>query len=149
MLHHGLAGTRQFAVASAFGGQIKDHGARRHSFYHLAGHQYRGFLARYDGRGYNHVALRDCAAEKFTLPSVEALILRCTVSAFILRVFGLNREFHEPATQALHLFFGCRSQIVGRGDRAKAVCSGNGLQPSDSSANHQDARRRDGTCRGR
>ena len=48
---------------------------------------------------------------------------------------GLNRKFHEPATQALHLFFGCRSQIVGRGDRPKAVRSGKGLQPSDSSTN--------------
>src|SRR5260370_2290317 len=130
VLDHGLAGARQFAVASTLGGEIKDHGARRHSFYHLSGHQYRGFLARYDSRGYNHIVLRDCATEKFTLPCVKALILRGTVSAFILRVFGLNREFHEPATQALHLFFGCRSQIVARVNPPKAWRRRTALQPA-------------------
>src|SRR5713226_690298 len=117
VLDHCLAGTSQFAVASALCGQIKDHRARRHSFYHLAGHEYRGFLARYDSRGDNHIAPRDHATEKFTLPCVEVLILRRAISVRILRVSGFNREFNEPPTQALRLFFGCRSQIVRRGDR--------------------------------
>jgi hypothetical protein len=58
---------------------------------------------------------------------VEALILRSALSARILRVLGFKRKLDESATQALHLFFGRRPQIVCRSDRPQTVRRGNGL----------------------
>ena len=91
----GLAGTGQLAVSTALGSQIDDHGPWSHRVDHLASDECRGFLAGDDGRGDDDVLLGYDAAQQFTLPHIEGVVLRGGITTRVFGVHGCDRQLDE------------------------------------------------------
>ena len=79
------------------------------------------------------------------MPGVETLILRTPVAAGIFGIFRFNWQLDKSASQALHLFLGRRSKIIGRCYRSQPTGRSDRLQSSNTCSNHKNPRRRDGS----
>ena len=90
LIDDGFLRAGEFAIAAAFGGEIDDHGTRRHAAHHLRRDQHGRFLAGDDGGGDDHVVFRDDFAQQFALARVERFVLRGGVAAGVLRVLGFD-----------------------------------------------------------
>src|SRR5580704_13692865 len=131
---------RELAVAAAFGGEIDDDGARRHTRDHFLRDEDGRFFAGNHGRGDDDVVFGDDFAEKFALAFVKAFVLRGSVTAGVLRVLRFDRQFDETGAEALDLLFHDGAKVVGGNDGTEATRSGDRLKPGDADAENQNAR---------
>ena len=81
-----FAGVSQLAVSAALGGEVENHGAGGHAFYHFRGHEDRSFFAGDYGGGDYGVVFGDYFSEKFALFGVEGFVLGFGVAAGVLCV---------------------------------------------------------------
>src|SRR5712691_3284728 len=145
---HRFAYPGEFAIASAFGGEVDNHGTRRHSFHHVGGDQHRRHLPGDHSSGNDHVALCNDAGQQFALAGVKGFVLGSAVTARVLGVLSFNGQLDKAAAQALHLLFGGGTHVIGRSHRAQPPSRGDSLQSRHSGTDDEYPRRRDRT-RGR
>src|ERR1051326_757397 len=138
----------KLTVAASLGSQVEDHRARGHAFHHVFGYEDGRLFAGDYGGGNHNILFGDYVAEQLALTIVETFVLRASVAAFILRVFGFNGKFDEAASETLHLLFGGWAEIVGGDNCSQAAGGGDCLQPGDSCAHDQHTRWRNGSGRG-
>ncbi len=111
-LHHHFAGTRQFAVAAALGGDIHNQRAGRHARHHFRGDQDGRFLAGHGGGGDHHVLLGQHAGHGLALAPVEIFAHGLGVAALVFGRVGLHIQHHEARAQAFDLLLHGGADIV-------------------------------------
>src|SRR5215469_2848169 len=139
----GLAGHREFAIATPFGSQIENNRARGHGLYHLPGHQNGRLFSRDHRRRDDYIAFCHHPSQQFALTSVEGFVLRCSVTTGILCILGLDRKFQKPSPQAVHLLFGRWAHVIGGSYGSQPTRGGDCLQPRHSGSDDEHACRRD------
>jgi len=143
-----IAGAGQFAISAAFPAR---------STLRSQGHALGPFLVTSTGDFFPGMtaAAITTSLSAMTFPSssrlflVEAFVLRLGVATGILRIFRFNRKFNEAAAEALHLFFGRRTHVISRSNRAEPAGGRDGLETCDARADDQHTRRSNGArgCR--
>ena len=141
---HPLVRFAQLAVSTTFGGQVDNHAAVIHPADGIGGDQDRRMPTGNRRGGDHHVTLGHHVGHQFPLPTIELLLHLLGVTPGVLGFGGLEIQFHELRSEALHLFTAGRTQVVGLDDSSQATGSGNCLQAGDSGTDHQDT----GGCQG-
>jgi hypothetical protein len=142
VLHHGLAGLGQLAVAALLGGHVDDDAARLHALHHLGGDQPGRRLAGDQGGGDDDVHFPGLLGVHLALGLLEALAHHLGVAA-AAGAFLLVVDLDELAAQRDHLVGHFGTGVVGAHDGAQAGGGADGRETRDAGAGDEDLGRRD------